>query len=187
MTPELPQDAESPIDYSNIPLHERPPIERRIAEFKDKIQVLQYNPVIEQLHYLGKGHQIELFWGERYQESRCLTTPIKGGYSYGLRIKSIPVTGDNKEIVFDILHEMGHAFDPQKLPQVFTDEERQTPEYQELVRGREIRAWQWADREFERHSELHLDRGYYRAYRNFCLCTYGIDLNRYAGAKPINF
>ncbi|SNR88577.1 alkaline phosphatase family protein [Hymenobacter mucosus] len=88
------------------------------------------------------------------------------GYLFRIRIKPHPVNMESRaELVFDILHELGHCFDLEVL--ALEDKDNNAKK-----RGREVRAWAWADQEFSRHPALAPYQELYLKYRAICLNSY---------------
>lgn len=88
-----------------------------------------------------------------------------GDYGCILTIKTKPQDGDTVELLFDVMHELGHCLDKIKL---LKKDERNI----ELRRERELRAWQFADKEFESHPELRELSSDYADYKAKCLASY---------------
>jgi hypothetical protein len=138
-------------------------LETRIVEFQHAVGVPAYNPVIDRLLRKVADLRIQLNWWTGSESSK---QQILYGFGW-IDIKTVVPSGNYKELVFDLLHELGHYLDKEKL----TD-----PNDDALVQAREIRAWRLADEEFSRHPELTGDRANYEAYKRKLLGTYGVTL-----------
>lgn len=87
-------------------------------------------------------------------------------YLFRIRIKPHPVeTKSRAELVFDLLHEIGHCLYKDTL----ADADKNT---NAKKRGREVRAWDWADQEFMKYPALAPYRALYLTYQAACLVTY---------------
>ncbi|GAB3327448.1 hypothetical protein ACFQT0_28590 [Hymenobacter humi] len=140
-------------------------LERNIGKFQQTIQVPEYDNVIDKL--LRKAGNLNIgasFWNETYSKAQD-TNGI-----YYLWIKSSAVSGNRKELVYDMMHELGHCLDPLKLG-------KENKGNAALELAREERAWALADLEFNAHPELQVDRESYSKYQNDCLATYIKALN----------
>lgn len=143
----------------------RTPLEQRIQEFQDAINLAEYNGVVAKLIKEVDCLPINSFSLDYRPDavSRHETSPE--GYRIWIRFKH--KLGFSKVLFFDMLHELGHFHDPEKLP---SDQQDNIA----LRRGREQRAWSWADAEFLKHPELQADLELYRDYQRRSLAFYGI-------------
>ncbi|MDO7874019.1 hypothetical protein Q5H93_04675 [Hymenobacter sp. ASUV-10] len=106
-------------------------LELKIKEFQDAVQNDKYDSVIEKL--LRKIDVLKIgisFWQREFSKA----DDTNGIYYLWIKSK----TENKKEIIFDIMHELGHCLDPIKIPL----DDRYN---EELRKGREVRAWRIAD------------------------------------------
>ena len=137
-------------------------IEQKIREFKDTVRAPEYNSVIENLMRKAYENNIQVYlWSQGYSSAKdqepdgiCI-----------VRIDNNPDSGNMNEIIFNLMHELGHCYDPNKLP--LADKNNII-----LRRGREVRAWQIADHEFNSHPELMAAAQEYTDFKGKCLATY---------------
>jgi hypothetical protein len=132
-------------------------IDATIETFKELVQIPAYDDVLEAL--IRKAFEQNIRVGafeieaSRFEESR--------GGVLDLLIKKKPKFYSIREVIFDIMHELGHALDPIKLAPDRSNE-----------REREERAWAFADQQFDSFPELQGDKVEYGAYKGACLATY---------------
>jgi hypothetical protein len=132
-------------------------IDATIETFKELVQIPAYDDVLETL--IRKAFEQNIRVGafgieaSRFEESR--------GGVLDLLIKKKPKFYSIREVIFDIMHELGHALDPIKLAPDRSNE-----------RAREERAWAFADQQFDSFPELQGDKVEYAAYKGACLATY---------------
>jgi hypothetical protein len=142
-----------------------PKLDRSIKEFQHTIQVPEYDMVIDKL--LRKASQLDIpmsFWGESYSMAEdCETEGCES--KYRIRIRRAAPSGNRKELVYDIMHEMGHCLDPLKLGLGNKGNAK-------LMLAREQRAWAVANEEFNLYPELQPDIAEYTEYKNSCLAEY---------------
>jgi hypothetical protein len=137
-----------------------PQLEQNIRKFQQVIQVPEYDAVIDKV--LRKAGALNIgasFWDQTYSKAQD-TNGI-----YYLWIKSDATSGNRKELVYDLMHELGHCLDPLKLG-------RENKGNAILELGREERAWALADQEFSSHPELQNDMASYKEYQAYCLADY---------------
>lgn len=142
------------------------PLQQRIKEFQQVIGVPKYNGVIESLI-------TEVFFLPINSISVDYNSPLgsrlENRGKEGMRI-FIRATGEpshDQLLLFAIMHELGHFHDSETLPKGKENDPV-------LRRGREMRAWAWADQAFEKYPELAADRTFYDDYKAECLATYPI-------------
>lgn len=138
-------------------------LETRIVEFQQAVGVPAYNPVIDRLLRKVAELRIQLNWWTGSESSK---QQILYGFGW-IDIKTKVPSGNYRELVFDLLHELGHYLDPEKLT---------NPHDDALVQAREIRAWKLAGEEFAQHPELAADQADYQAYKRKLLASYGVTL-----------
>lgn len=144
-------------------------LDLKIKEFKTWMQIPEYENALQTLIRQAFEQDIGIsFWNRHYSKSDYTYTTG----TCQLWIKREPMLGSRKEVVFDIMHEMGHCLDPIKLP---LDDRYNV----ELRKGRELRAWAIADNTFGSFPELQVDVVVYTAYKEACLKDY---LNQQAGS-----
>jgi len=137
-----------------------PKLDRRIKEFQQTIQVPEYNDAIEKTLRKADALGIPMsFWGENNSVAED-----RDGL-YHIRIRRQAASGNRKELLYDMMHELGHCLDPDKL-------EIENKGNAELELAREIRAWALADQQFRAHPELQGDMLTYTQYKNDCLAGY---------------
>lgn len=137
-----------------------PKLDRSIKEFQQTIHVPEYDAVIEKILRKADALGIQVsFWGEDYSMAED-----RDGVYY-IRIRRKAASGNRKELVYDMMHELGHCLDPIKLG-------IQNQHNHVLRLDREIRAWAMADQEFNSHPELQNDSASYVKYQNDCLVNY---------------
>lgn len=141
-------------------------LERSIKSMQGRVDEPELAGVVEAL--VRSAHQNRITVGFN-NEPRSFASPLtddSAGYLFRIRIKPHPVeTTSRAELVFDILHELGHCFDRDTL--ALADQYNR-----EKLRGRELRAWAWADQEFSQHPALGPYRNLYLSYQATCLGTY---------------
>ncbi|RZK45326.1 MAG: hypothetical protein EOO61_00235 [Hymenobacter sp.] len=142
-------------------------IKMNIKEVRDTLETVEYDKVIEGLLRKVYSHNMTIAFYDNRKDSVCETTTdeIDGSITCILRIKKKPIFGNVKEILFDIMHEMGHGLDEIKL----SLEDRYNLE---VRKARELRAWEIADKEFATYLELQADESEYNRYKNECLKKY---------------
>jgi len=142
-----------------------PKLDRSIREFQQTIQVPEYDVVIDKL--LRKAGELNIpmsFWGENYSMAEyCAAEDCES--EYRILIRRTASSGNRKELVYDMIHEMGHCLDPLKLGLVNKGDAK-------LMLAREQRAWAAADEEFDSYPELQPDIAEYTGYKNSCLAVY---------------
>ena len=143
-----------------------PKLERTIKEFQQTIQVSEYNSVIERIlrgaDELAAERKMNLsfsFWDKEYS----VVEDTDG--TYRIRINRKAASGNRKELVYAMMHELGHWLDPQKLG-------LKNRENVKMKLDREMRAWSLADQQFDTHPELQVDLPTYTKYKNDCIATY---------------
>lgn len=136
-------------------------LDERIAEFQQAVGVPAYDEMIERLLRQAAVLKVRLGW---YTGSCRSKQVVLYGICY-IDIKTLPSSGNLKELVYDLMHELGHWLVPIKLGP--GDEKDDA-----LVLGRELRAWKLADTEFYAQPELDADRAEYEAYKRECLRSY---------------
>ncbi|RZK32392.1 MAG: hypothetical protein EOO61_16955 [Hymenobacter sp.] len=133
-------------------------IEQVIEKFQDAVGVPEYNGVIEKLIRKAYDHKIDIILSNYPSSAR---QDRVHGIDYTIKILRLPDSGDTKEILFDMMHEMGHCFDPAKLlPDRSNEKERET------------RAWEFADEQFYSFPELAAIEQQYTIFRNSRLQVY---------------
>jgi hypothetical protein len=143
-------------------------ITQSIQNFKKAVAEPSLDTVIEGI--ITKAYEVVSgvdLWGiESIKGSQFQKVKISSGQVYYLNIsRSAP---NKREIIYELLHEMGHAFDAIELD----PSDRENSE-----RGREIRAWKFADEQFNAYPEL---RGYlpeYVEHKRKRLDTYGLTID----------
>ena len=149
-----------------MPYQER--ITKSIQDFKDAVAEPSLDTVIEAI--INKAYEIMSgvsLWGiDSPKASKAQSSPCANGYTYYLTIsQSAP---NKREILYELLHEMGHAFDEIKLD----PSDRENSE-----RGREIRAWAFADEQVNIYPELRNYLPEYTEHKRKRLATYGVTLD----------
>lgn len=136
---------------------------QKIKEFQSLIANYKYDGVAQKLIEEVYAHQIDIgFFDIAYSKTQT------SEYGCYLCIKKKPQFGNTAELIFDIMHELGHCLDDIKL--------QKKDEYNiELRREREIRAWHIADNKFESYPELKEIASNYAAYKDKCLASYWAD------------
>jgi hypothetical protein len=106
-------------------------------------------------------------WGVDSQRgSQFQAVAVTNGHVYYLNIsQSAP---NKREVIYELLHEMGHSFDDIKLD----PSDRENSE-----RGREIRAWAFADQQFNAYPELRTYLPEYVEHKRKRLETYGLTID----------
>jgi phage regulator Rha-like protein len=137
-------------------------LRRRIEEFIQTVAQPAYDSVIEKLIKKANTNQIEV---AHYPGSETSKARAEKHGGYIMFIKGKTPSGNRKELIYDIMHEMGHCLDEIKLAK---EDEQNKP----LVMARELRAWQFADAEFAAHSEFRNDVLEYNNYKNQCILSY---------------
>jgi len=140
-------------------------ITKSIQEFKDAVAEPSLDTVIEAI--INKAYErmsgVSLWGVDSPKVSKVQSSPGTNGYIYYLTIsQSAP---NKREIIYELLHEMGHAFDEIKLD--LSDKENSE-------RGRETRAWQFANEQFDTHPELRPYLPEYTEHKRKRLATYGL-------------
>lgn len=142
-------------------------IEMKIKEFKAWVNLPAYDITLETLIRNSYALNISLsLYDEKW--SKCSDTTLPDAtHVFHLWIKRKPLFGSIREVIFDIMHESGHAHD---------DIDRPLPGIRDrdlkAERGRELRAWAYADEQFDALQELADARPEYEAYKRECLKTY---------------
>ncbi|TFZ62979.1 hypothetical protein E4631_23925 [Hymenobacter sp. UV11] len=142
-------------------------IKMGIREVRDTLETAEYDSVIESLLRKVYSRNMTISFYENRKDSVCETSTdeIDGSITCVLRIKKKPAFGNVKEILFDIMHEMGHGLDENRL-------ELKDKCNLEVRYARELRAWKIADKEFATHPELKADKLEYNRYKHECLKDY---------------
>ncbi|RZJ86477.1 MAG: hypothetical protein EOO60_13385 [Hymenobacter sp.] len=146
-----------------MPYQER--ITQSIQDFKSAVAEPSLDTVIEALIIKAyeKMSGVDLFSETSLRGSQFQEVPTSGGLVYYLNIsRSAP---NKREIIYELLHEMGHAFDEIKLD----PSDRENSE-----RGRETRAWQFADEQFAMYPELRTYLPEYTEHKRKRLATYSL-------------
>lgn len=139
---------------------------RRVQEFKDAIQEQKLLGVVEKLvrKAFEKAKDVNLY----KRKSTHQTVKVIDGSVYFLLINDSP---ENKRvIIYDLIHEMGHLFDPIALDSNIDS----NSEHPASERSREIRAWAFADEEFKNHPELNDYTQEYTDHKRTCLLSYEV-------------
>jgi hypothetical protein len=136
-------------------------IEETIQKFKGVVQLPTYENAIEKLIRQAFEENVRVgSFGIAYSRHETLTGQ-DGKPILEILIKNRPKWYSIREVVFDIMHELGHAMDPIKLLPDRSNE-----------RAREERAWAFANQQFASFPELQSDKEEYEAYKQACLATY---------------
>lgn len=142
-------------------------IEMRIKEFQALVNLPAYNSTLETLIRNSYAQNIGISLYNKEWSTCSDTTLADARHVFHLWIKRRPRFGSIREVIFDIMHESGHAHD---------DIDRPSPgDYSRdpvVERGREMRAWAYADEQFDLFPELADARPEYEAYKRECLATY---------------
>ena len=138
----------------------------RVQQFQDAIQEPEYLNVVEKLvrKAFEKAKDVNIYSGKSAYE------PIQtsGGVVRYLKINKV---FDNKRrILYELMHEMGHLFDPIPLDRNID----WNSEHPASERSREIRAWAFADEEFRNHPELNDYVQEYTEHKRACLLSYEV-------------
>ena len=134
-------------------------IEEKIKQFQDAIGTPEYNSAIEDLIRTAYDYKIQIILSVQPSHARPENEIFSG--SYVVKILRLPKSGNSKEILFDMMHEMGHCFDPNKLlPDKSNEKER------------ERRAWEFADEKIGSYPELATAMQEYTDFKNSHLETY---------------
>ena len=113
-----------------------------------------------------KAKDVQIYDGKSAYE----LWPFPTGDVHYLKINK--VFENKRRILYELIHEMGHLFDPISLDRnIEWDSEHPSSE-----RSREIRAWAFADEEFKKHSELQDFTQEYADHKKESLLTYEIVL-----------
>jgi Zn-dependent peptidase ImmA (M78 family) len=140
-------------------------IEESVQAFKNAVAEPNLDTVIEAI--INKAYEkmsgVYLFSETSLRGSQFQAVPTSSGPVYYLNIsQSAP---NKREIIYELLHEMGHAFDEILLD--LSDKENSE-------RGRETRAWQFADEQFVTYPELRPYLPEYTEHKRKRLATYGL-------------
>ena len=143
-----------------------PELQRTILAMLDRVNQPDLAHVVEALVRYADQEMIQVSYNN---ESRSVAEPVleqDSRYRFRVRIKPHPViTTSRAELVFDLLHELGHCLDLEVL--AVEDKHNNAKKW-----GREVRAWAWADQEFSRHPALAPYQELYLQYRASCLESY---------------
>lgn len=139
-----------------------------IQAFKSAVAEPSLDTVIEVL--INKAYEkmrgISLWGVDSPNVSKVQSVPVSNGYVYYLTIsQSAP---NKREIIYELLHEMGHAFDEIKLD--LSDKENSE-------KGRERRAWAFATEQVNTYPELRNYLPEYTEHKRKRLATYGVTLD----------
>lgn len=149
-----------------MPYQER--IAQSIQAFKSAVADPSLDTVIEAL--LIKAYEkmsgVDLFSETSKRGSQFQEVPTSSGPVYYLNIsRSAP---NKREIIYELLHEMGHAFDEIKLDPA--DKENSE-------KGRELRAWAFADQQLNASPELRTYLPEYIEHKRKRIETYGLTID----------
>lgn len=142
-------------------------IEMKIKEFKAWVNLPAYDSILEALIRNSYAQNIGLSLYDKDWSTCSATTLPDGRRVFYLWIKKEPRFGSKREVLFDIIHESGHAHDDVDRPLPGTRDRDPVAE-----RGRELRAWAYADEQFGAFPDLADARPEYEAYKRGCLATY---------------
>jgi len=139
---------------------------QKSKEWCQIINLPEFNSIIENLisRLVEKG--ITLMLWKNSKISKHQRAPIGDKFVYCICVKEICI--NKKEIIYDILHELGHALDKE----IVSNEELKNNSLK--CQKREITAWLLADEEFLKISELQEYFEEYEEYKWLCLKSYGI-------------
>lgn len=141
----------------------------KVGEFQQFIGEEAYNPVLKRVFdHLNESalNSVKLYHGLTVSKLSHVRPAISQGTDvFDICIRTNEPEGRRKLLFYDLLHEWGHFLDEQRLPQNKAHDPF-------LQLGREERAWEFADKEFDRHPELAADRPAYEAYKQHCLASY---------------
>ena len=138
----------------------------RIQQFQDAIQEQQYFGVAEKLvrKAFEKAKDINIYSGKSAYEAIQTSSGV-------VRYLKIDKRFDNKRrILYELMHEMGHLFDSIPLDRAIAP----SSEHQASERSRELRAWKFADEEFNNHPELQDCIQEYTEHKRACLLSYDV-------------
>jgi hypothetical protein len=138
----------------------------RIQQFQDSIQDQKYFDLVEKLvrKSFEKAKDVQIYDGKSAYEP----WPVSNGYVHYLKINRVFDT--KRSILYELMHEMGHLFDPISLDRNID----KNSEHPASERSREIRAWAFADEEFKKHSELNDYAQEYLDHKRKALSSYEI-------------
>ena len=142
----------------------------RVQQFQDAVQEQEYFNVVEKLvrRAFEKAKDVSIYDGKSAHEPFPDTI---GQVHYLVHYLKINKLQENKRvIIYELMHEMGHLFDPIQLDSSI-DPNSEHPNSQ---RSREIRAWMFADEEFKNHPELKCYTQEYTEHQRTCLLSYKI-------------
>ena len=142
-------------------------VELKIREFKAWVKLPAYDKTLETLIRNSYAQHIGLSLYNKAWSTCSDTTLQNGSHVFYLWIKRKPRFGSTREVLFDIMHESGHAHDDIDRPLPGTRD--RDPEAES---SRERRAWAYADEQFDSFPELADARPEYEAYKQACLATY---------------
>lgn len=136
-------------------------IATRIAEVQHIAQLPGYECAIEELVKAVYQENIQIgFWREPRSKLDYQFDGAGKPYAFWITLKRTPLLESRKDVLYDLLHEMGHYWDDEDRP---IPRERQPPKIQ---RKREERAWAYADVQFDSIPELQADWSEYEAYKH---------------------
>lgn len=143
-------------------------IAKSIHDFKHAIAESGLDTAIEGI--VTKAYEVVSgvdLWGvDSLRGSQFQEVPVPSGHVYYLNIsRSAP---NKREIIYELLHEMGHAFDNIKFD---------LSDMRNSERGREIRAWKFADAQFNVYPELRNYLPEYIDHKRKRLATYGLTID----------
>jgi len=149
---------------------------KKLNIFHDAANHLQIaNPEYETVFYrlVNMAHEKECsvdYGREGYEYLSSHEQNYKDGSNYRIHIKKYSYQ-NNKEFIWDLLHELGHRFD---TPLTISQEELNTNI--KLRNEREMNAWKAADILFKKQYELRNDLEEYTVYKEKCLKSYELTL-----------
>lgn len=139
---------------------------QKTKEWIQNIVLPDYELIVQKLISLLVDKDINLMLWKNSKISKSQRTFNEGKNIFAICIKNI--CSDRREMLFDILHEFGHAMDID----TYSQEEIKSNILKR--QKREITAWLIADEEFIKISDFKADFNAYENYKWQCLESYGI-------------